>query len=71
VYCTRRPIANDSYCVIQATTIPSTFLALTAGLSYFGSIESDPTSLILGVEPIYIYGLATMGCGGESCSNLA
>ncbi|CEL59517.1 Presequence translocated-associated motor subunit PAM17, mitochondrial OS=Cryptococcus neoformans var, neoformans serotype D (strain JEC21 / ATCC MYA-565) GN=PAM17 PE=3 SV=1 [Rhizoctonia solani AG-1 IB] len=47
-----------------ATTIPSTFLALTAGLSYFGSIESDPTSLILGVEPIYIYGLATMGCGG-------
>ncbi|KAL5636956.1 hypothetical protein ACGC1H_000808 [Rhizoctonia solani] len=47
-----------------ATTIPSTFLGLSAGLSYFGSIESDPSSLILGVEPIYIYGLATMGCGG-------
>ncbi|CAE6523009.1 unnamed protein product [Rhizoctonia solani] len=47
-----------------ATTIPSTFLALSAGLSYFGSIESDPSSLIFGVEPIYIYGLATMGCGG-------
>ncbi|CAE6455646.1 unnamed protein product [Rhizoctonia solani] len=48
----------------MATTIPSTFLALSAGLSYFGSIESDPSSLIFGVEPIYIYGLATMGCGG-------
>ncbi|CUA70222.1 Presequence translocated-associated motor subunit PAM17, mitochondrial [Rhizoctonia solani] len=47
-----------------ATTIPSTFLALSTGLSYFGSIESDPSSLILGVEPIYIYGLATMGCAG-------
>ncbi|KAJ1308614.1 hypothetical protein OPQ81_004312 [Rhizoctonia solani] len=47
-----------------ATTIPSTFLALGAGLSYFGSIESDPSSLIFGVEPIYIYGLATIGCGG-------
>ncbi|CAE6445502.1 unnamed protein product [Rhizoctonia solani] len=47
-----------------ATTIPSTFLALTLGLSYFGSIESDPSSLIFGVEPIYIYGVATMGCGG-------
>ncbi|KDN50931.1 hypothetical protein RSAG8_00560, partial [Rhizoctonia solani AG-8 WAC10335] len=47
-----------------ATTIPSTFLALSTGLSYFGSIESDPSSLIFGVEPIYIYGLATMGCGG-------
>ncbi|KAF8743353.1 Mitochondrial import protein Pam17, partial [Rhizoctonia solani] len=46
-----------------ATTIPSTFLALTLGLSYFGSIESDPSSLIFGVEPIYIYGVATMGCG--------
>ena len=49
---------------LQATTIPSTFLALGAGLSYFGSIESDPTSLIFGVEPIYIYGLATLSCGG-------
>ncbi|KAF8607631.1 mitochondrial import protein Pam17 [Ceratobasidium sp. AG-I] len=48
----------------MATTIPSTFLALSAGLSYFGSIESDPTSLIFGVEPIYIYGLATLSCGG-------
>ncbi|KAG8796772.1 TIM23 complex component [Ceratobasidium sp. 428] len=48
----------------MATTIPSTFLAFGAGLAYFGSIESDPTSLIFGVEPIYIYGLATVSCGG-------
>ncbi|CAE6448730.1 unnamed protein product [Rhizoctonia solani] len=61
---------TDSDCVIQATTIPSTFLALSTGLSYFGSIESDPSSLIFGVEPIYIYGLATMGCGGKSDSSI-
>lgn len=48
----------------MATTIPSTFLAFGAGLSYFGSIESDPTSLLFGIEPIYIYGLATVSCGG-------
>ncbi|KAG8721481.1 TIM23 complex component [Ceratobasidium sp. 394] len=49
----------------MATTLPSSFLAFGAGLAYFGSIESDPTSLIFGVEPIYIYGLATVSCGGK------
>ncbi|KAB5595575.1 Presequence translocated-associated motor subunit PAM17 [Ceratobasidium theobromae] len=48
----------------MATTIPSTFLALGLGLSYFGSLESDPTSTIFGVEPIYVYGVATIACGG-------
>ncbi|CAE7142354.1 unnamed protein product [Rhizoctonia solani] len=53
----RSQVVVSTPTILSATTIPSTFLALSAGLSYFGSIESDPSSLIFGVEPIYVYGL--------------
>ncbi|KDQ14553.1 hypothetical protein BOTBODRAFT_55402 [Botryobasidium botryosum FD-172 SS1] len=47
-----------------AAAIPMTALGLGLGLQYFGHLENDATSPIMGVDPIYVYGLATMGCGG-------
>nr|XP_019043505.1 presequence translocated-associated motor subunit PAM17, mitochondrial [Kwoniella bestiolae CBS 10118]OCF22435.1 presequence translocated-associated motor subunit PAM17, mitochondrial [Kwoniella bestiolae CBS 10118] len=44
------------------TTIPTTFLGLFLGGSYFASLESDPSQLIMGIEAIYVYGGATLGC---------
>ncbi|KAF8322864.1 mitochondrial import protein Pam17 [Cantharellus anzutake] len=45
-------------------TVPMTLGAFGGGLSYFGSIEPDPTALIMGLEPIWIYALATFSCAG-------
>ncbi|KAK6908861.1 presequence translocated-associated motor subunit PAM17, mitochondrial [Kwoniella mangroviensis CBS 10435] len=44
------------------TTIPTTFLGLFLGGSYFASLESDPSQLIMGIEAMYVYGGATLGC---------
>ena len=41
------------------TSIPTTALGLFGGGGYFASLEADPTQLIMGVEPIYVYGGAT------------
>jgi len=43
-----------------ATTIPSTFLGFGAGIAYFGQLEGS--SLIMGVEPLYIYSAGALGC---------
>jgi len=43
-----------------ATTIPSTLLGFGTGVAYFGQLEGN--SLIMGVEPLYIYSAAALGC---------
>ncbi|THV03957.1 mitochondrial import protein Pam17 [Dendrothele bispora CBS 962.96] len=55
--------------------IPTSLLGLIGGASYFGSLETDPTKPILGLDPFMAYGLgtvATMGLGylvGPSIGN--
>ncbi|GAA5904092.1 Pam17p [Sporobolomyces salmoneus] len=43
-------------------SVPTTLLGFFGGASYFATIESDPTELILGLQPVYIYGIATIAC---------
>ncbi|KAG8944403.1 TIM23 complex component [Tulasnella sp. 424] len=45
-----------------ATTIPSSVLGLVGGITYFGSLES--TGPIFGIDPIFVYGAASVGCMG-------
>ncbi|GAA6011610.1 hypothetical protein JCM11491_004704 [Sporobolomyces phaffii] len=45
-------------------SVPTTLLGFFGGASYFATIESDPTELLLGIQPVYIYGIATIGCIG-------
>ncbi|GAA5971666.1 hypothetical protein JCM11641_000679 [Rhodosporidiobolus odoratus] len=45
-------------------SIPTTFIGFSAGAGYFATIESDPTDLIFGIDPIYAYGAATLACVG-------
>ncbi|GAA5926830.1 hypothetical protein JCM10213_002461 [Rhodosporidiobolus nylandii] len=45
-------------------SIPTTLIGFSAGAGYFATIESDPTDLIFGIEPVYAYGAATLGCVG-------
>ncbi|WWC92843.1 uncharacterized protein L201_007803 [Kwoniella dendrophila CBS 6074] len=46
----------------SVTTIPTTFLGLFLGGGYFASLETDPSQLIMGIEAMYVYGGATLGC---------
>ncbi|GAA5992463.1 hypothetical protein JCM10908_000828 [Rhodotorula pacifica] len=43
-------------------SIPTTAIGFSAGAGYFATIESDPTDLVFGVEPVYVYAAATLGC---------
>ncbi|GAA94286.1 uncharacterized protein L969DRAFT_97390 [Mixia osmundae IAM 14324] len=43
-------------------SIPTTGLGLASGVGYFASRETDPSTLILGLEPVYAYAIATVGC---------
>lgn len=45
-------------------SIPTTALGFTLGVSYFATIEAEPTDLILGIEPVWAYGIATVACVG-------
>ncbi|KAF8315203.1 mitochondrial import protein Pam17 [Clavulina sp. PMI_390] len=47
-----------------ATTIPTTITAFTTGFSYFGSLQPEPGTLIMGIEPIWVYLAATIACAG-------
>ena len=47
-------------------TLPSTILAFGLSANYFGSLESDPTKPIFGVDPLYVFAAATVACGGTS-----
>lgn len=46
------------------TSIPTAFAGLLGGMSYFATLEIDPTQLVLGQDPILVYGGATVACGG-------
>ncbi|KAJ8480796.1 hypothetical protein ONZ51_g6424 [Trametes cubensis] len=47
-----------------ALTIPTTIGGFMAGLSYFGNMEMDPTKPIFNIDPMFVYGAATLGCAG-------
>ncbi|EJD02152.1 mitochondrial import protein Pam17 [Fomitiporia mediterranea MF3/22] len=47
-----------------AATLPSIFLGLGAGAAYFGGQEIDASKPIFGFDPLYVYGFATLSCGG-------
>ncbi|KAI0780386.1 mitochondrial import protein Pam17-domain-containing protein [Trametes elegans] len=47
-----------------AVTIPATAAGFFAGVSYFGTLEVDPTKPIFNIDPMYVYGAATLGCAG-------
>ncbi|TYJ51895.1 presequence translocated-associated motor subunit PAM17, mitochondrial [Cryptococcus floricola] len=48
----------------SVTTVPTTLAGLFLGGGYFASLEADPTQLIFGIEPMFVYGGATMACMG-------
>ncbi|GFZ49686.1 Presequence translocated-associated motor subunit PAM17, mitochondrial [Saitozyma sp. JCM 24511] len=41
------------------TSVPTTFAGLFLGGGYFASLEADPSQLIMGIEPMFVYGGAT------------
>lgn len=45
-------------------SIPSAFAGLFAGISYFATLEIDPSQLVLGLDPMIVYGGSTIACGG-------
>ncbi|KAJ3478711.1 hypothetical protein NLI96_g9571 [Meripilus lineatus] len=47
-----------------AVTIPLTFIGFAGGVMFFGSLEMDPTKPIFNVDPMVVYGVATLGCAG-------
>ncbi|KAG1742412.1 mitochondrial import protein Pam17 [Suillus occidentalis] len=47
-----------------AATIPACILGLVGGLAYFGSLESDATKPIMGIDPLFFYGGCTVSCMG-------
>merc|ERR1712093_134308 len=42
--------------------VPTTVTGVVLGGGYFANLETDPDTMILGVEPIYAYGVAVIGC---------
>ncbi|KIM62030.1 hypothetical protein SCLCIDRAFT_120341 [Scleroderma citrinum Foug A] len=47
-----------------AVTIPCTLLGLAGGVTYFGSLETDATKPIMGIDPLFFYGGCTVACMG-------
>ncbi|KAI0374627.1 Pam17-domain-containing protein [Pilatotrama ljubarskyi] len=47
-----------------AVTIPATAAGFFAGFSYFANMEMDPTKPIFNIDPMWVYGGATLGCAG-------
>ncbi|EPQ57885.1 mitochondrial import protein Pam17 [Gloeophyllum trabeum ATCC 11539] len=47
-----------------AATIPCVFLGFGGGVLYFGNLETDASKLIMGIDPFFFYGFATLGCAG-------
>ncbi|KAI0313125.1 mitochondrial import protein Pam17 [Amylostereum chailletii] len=48
----------------MALTIPCIVAGLAGGAAYFGSLEMDPTKPILGIDPLFFFGGATLSCAG-------
>ncbi|OCH92084.1 mitochondrial import protein Pam17 [Obba rivulosa] len=47
-----------------AMTIPFTIGGFVGGIIYFGRLEMDPTKPIFNIDPMYVYGFATLACAG-------
>lgn len=47
-----------------AFTIPCAALGFFGGATYFGTLETDPTKPIMGIDPFFFYGFCTVGCVG-------
>ena len=45
-------------------SIPSAALGLFGGISYFATLEIDPSQLVLGLDPLIVYGGSSIACGG-------
>lgn len=45
-------------------TIPSSIIGFAGGVAYFANLETDPSKPIMGIDPFFFYGIATMGCAG-------
>lgn len=45
-------------------SIPTAFAGLFGGISYFATLEIDPSQLVLGLDPLLVYAGATLACGG-------
>ncbi|KAF8921814.1 mitochondrial import protein Pam17 [Mucidula mucida] len=43
-------------------TVPGTLLGLFGGAAYFGSLDTDPTKPIMGIDPFMFYGASTALC---------
>jgi len=48
----------------MALTVPCALVGLGGGLLYFGSLETDPSKPIMGIDPFFFYGICTVGCIG-------
>ncbi|OAX41573.1 mitochondrial import protein Pam17 [Rhizopogon vinicolor AM-OR11-026] len=47
-----------------ATTIPACILGFAGGIAYFGSLETDATKPIMGIDPMFFYAGCTVACMG-------
>jgi len=47
-----------------AMTVPFTIGGFAGGVAYFGNLEMDPTKPIFNLDPMFVYGFATLGCAG-------
>ncbi|KAI5122209.1 hypothetical protein M0805_002698 [Coniferiporia weirii] len=47
-----------------AATLPSVVICFGAGAAYFGGKEIDGSKPIFGFDALYVYGAATLACGG-------
>ncbi|KAH8827525.1 mitochondrial import protein Pam17-domain-containing protein [Flagelloscypha sp. PMI_526] len=45
-------------------TVPAAVAGLMGGALYFGSLETDPTKMIWGIDPFFFYGFCTVGTMG-------
>lgn len=53
-WATYLPLRQGERKAATYTAIPSTFLGASIGVSYFASVEADPTQTVMGLEPIYV-----------------
>ncbi|KAG5644226.1 hypothetical protein DXG03_008821 [Asterophora parasitica] len=49
---------------VQIVTIPCALLGFLGGAAYFGTLETDPTKPVMGIDPFFFYGICTVGCMG-------
>lgn len=47
-----------------ATTFPCALLGFVGGVVYFGNLDTDPSKMIMGIDPFFFYGICTVGCVG-------